>query len=248
MPEVWQRAGDQETLAVRSGGTNGGIVRAHLKRQPYFVRSVRKLTPIRERNPVSPQAHRYILFHKPYGVLSQFTSEHGSRWRTLSEFDLPKDVYAVGRLDADSEGLLLLTNDGALIKRLLEPRFAHPRMYWAQVEGAPTEEALAKLRAGVILDDRRTRPCGARILQPEPDLPAREPRIRYRARIPTSWIEITLTEGRNRQVRRMTAAVGHPTLRLIRVAIGLLRLGDLASATWRELSRSEIMERVDERA
>ena len=183
---------------------------------------------------------RHILFHKPYGVLSQFTLEPGSRWRTLSDFKFPKQVYAAGRLDADSEGLLLLTDDGPLIKRLLEPSFAHPRTYWAQVEGIPSDEALDRMRKGVKIQGYLTRPCQARILQPQPDLAPRQPPIRFRAQIPTTWLELILAEGKNRQVRRMTAAVGLPTLRLIRMAIGNLKLGDLAAGEWRALTNSEL--------
>ena len=186
-----------------------------------------------------PPRHHYIVFHKPYGVLSQFTAETGSRWRTLADFDLPKDIYAAGRLDADSEGLLLLTDDGPLIKKLLEPRFAHPRTYWVQVEGVATPEALERLRKGVGIQGYRTKPCQARVMD-APTLAERVPPIRYRARIPTCWVELILMEGKNRQVRRMTAAVGYPTLRLIRVAMGEVRLDDLAAGKWRELSRDEV--------
>jgi 23S rRNA pseudouridine2457 synthase len=178
-----------------------------------------------------------LIFHKPYGVLSQFTPE--GQHRTLKDYiDVP-DVYAVGRLDADSEGLLLLTNDGLLQHRLTDPKFRHPRTYWAQVENIPDEIALAKLRTGVQVQDYFTRPAQAKLLTPTPDLPPREPPIRHRQSIPTAWIELTLTEGKNRQVRRMTAAVGYPTLRLVRVAIGELTLSDLAPGQWRELSTSE---------
>lgn len=180
---------------------------------------------------------RTLLFHKPYGVLSQFTAEAGHPG--LAAFiDVP-GVYAAGRLDHDSEGLLLLTTDNKLKTRLMDPTFEHPKTYWAQVEGVPPEEALARLRAGVEIQGRRTRPAEARLLAGEPGLPPRDPPIRYRAAIPTSWVEIVLREGRNRQVRRMTAAVGFPTLRLVRVAIGPLRLGDLAPGAWRDLTADE---------
>lgn len=167
----------------------------------------------------------YILFYKPYNVLSQFTGEPGQK--TLADFNFPKDVYAAGRLDKDSEGLLLLTNDGELIHRLLEPRFAHARTYWVQVEGVITQEALQKLQSGVLIQGYRTQPCTARLLLKTPSIPDRVPPIRYRKTIPTSWIEMILTEGKNRQVRRMTGSVGFPTLRLIRVAIGNFQLGNL---------------------
>jgi len=181
-----------------------------------------------------------LVLHKPYGHLSQFTIEPGSRWRTLADFGLPKGVYAVGRLDADSEGLLLLTDEKGLNHRLLDPQYAHRRGYWAQVEGHPTAEAMARLEAGGIdLKDFKTLPCRARVLCPPPPLPARVPPVRVRQTVPDAWLELELIEGKNRQVRRMTAAVGLPTLRLVRVSTGNFRLGDLASGTWRELSAAE---------
>mgnify|MGYP001544320349 CR=1 FL=1 len=177
-----------------------------------------------------------LAFHKPYGVLSQFTPEPGSRWRTLAEFGLPKNVYALGRLDADSEGLLLLSDEPGLNSRLLDPKHAHRREYWVQVERVPTAEALTQLaRGGIDLGDYRTLPCRARLLDPAPTPPPRNPPIRFRKNVPDAWLALELTEGKNRQVRRMTAAVGHPTLRLIRVRIGALELGDLATGLWREL-------------
>lgn len=179
---------------------------------------------------------RYILFNKPYGVLSQFSGEG----RTLKDFIKVRDVYPVGRLDHDSEGLLLLTNDGELQHRLSDPEFGHPRTYWAQVERLPDEEALRQLAAGVTIQGQRTRPAKVRLLPREPDLPARTPPIRFRKNVPTAWIELILTEGRNRQVRRMTAAAGHPTLRLVRVAIGNLQLEGLEPGQWREVRREEI--------
>ena len=182
--------------------------------------------------------YRYILFHKPYGVLSQFTPEaHGQR--TLSEFRLPKGLYAAGRLDADSEGLLLLTNDGSLINQLLEPG-NHERTYLVQVEGVATPKARLELETGVTIQGYVTLPAKARLLDTEPVLLPRNPPIRVRKSIPTSWIEIKLREGKNRQVRRMTAAVGFPTLRLVRVAIDGLKLGDLAAGNWRELNPNEV--------
>lgn len=178
---------------------------------------------------------RYILFNKPYGVVSQFSGE-GS---TLKDFIKARDVYPVGRLDHDSEGLLLLTNDGELQHRLSDPKFGHPRTYWVEVERIPDEQALRRLAAGVTIQGYRTRPATVRLLQHEPDLPARTPPIRFRKNVPTAWVELILTEGRNRQVRRMTAAVGHPTLRLVRVAIGDLRLEGLGPGEWREARREE---------
>jgi 23S rRNA pseudouridine2457 synthase len=181
-----------------------------------------------------------IAFNKPYGVLSQFTPEPGSRWRTLAEFGLPRDVYALGRLDADSEGLLLLSDEPGLNTRLLDPEHAHEREYWAQVEGIPDALALGQLeRGGVVIGDYRTRPCRARRLDPAPPIPPRDPPIRFRKNVPDAWLALELVEGKNRQVRRMTAAVGHPTLRLIRVRIGDFALGDLSAGKWRELTAQE---------
>ena len=171
-----------------------------------------------------------ILFNKPYGVLSQFTPEAGHR--ALDEFGFPPGVYAAGRLDHDSEGALLLTDDGRLIKKLLDPKFAHPRTYLAQVDGQITMEAVRQLEKGVAIKGYRTRPCKAEIVMPPESLWERVPPIRYRAAIPTSWVRLTLIEGKNRQVRHMTAAVGFPTLRLIRTQIGNLPLGDLQSGQW----------------
>jgi 23S rRNA pseudouridine2457 synthase len=174
-----------------------------------------------------------LALHKPFGVVSQFLPKGG--WRTLAEFGLPPSVHPAGRLDADSEGLLLLTDDGALQHRLTDPRFEHPKTYWAQVEGAPIDADLAPLRRGIPIQDYVTRPCDARVLDPAPSMPPREPPIRVRKSIPDTWIELVLSEGRNRQVRRMTAAVGFPTLRLVRVAIGEVRLEGLAPGQWREV-------------
>jgi len=174
-----------------------------------------------------------LAFHKPYGVISQFLPKGG--WRTLAEFGLPPRVVPAGRLDADSEGLLLLTDDGALQHRLTDPRFEHDKTYWAQVEGAPTEADLEPLRRGIAIRDYVTRPARARLLDPPPELPPRDPPIRVRKHIPDRWIELVLHEGRNRQVRRMTAAIGFPTLRLVRVAIGEIRLAGLAPGQWREV-------------
>jgi 23S rRNA pseudouridine2457 synthase len=179
-----------------------------------------------------------IAFHKPYGVLSQFTGD-GSPNRTLAEFGFPKDVYPIGRLDADSEGLLLLSDEPELNEQLLHPRRGHPRTYWAQVERIPTTEALRRLSRGVVVQGRKTLRCRAWLLDPQPQPPHRDPPIRYRKNVPDCWIGLELVEGRNRQVRRMTAAIGHPTLRLCRVGIGGLRLGQLEAGRWRVLSVAE---------
>lgn len=181
----------------------------------------------------------YLAFNKPYGILSQFTSDNVNE--TLTIFNLPKDVYACGRLDKDSEGLLLLTNDGALIDRLLNPVHDKIKTYWVQVENIPTAEALKKLESGVMIGDYKTRPCKVRILEPQPVIPERDPPVRKRLSIPTCWIEVQLTEGKNRQVRRMTAAVGFPTLRLIRTKIGKLSLENLRPGEYREIQKSDII-------
>jgi 23S rRNA pseudouridine2457 synthase len=212
-----------------------------------------------------------IAFHKPFGVLSQFTGDlprqcastaGGSPNRTLAEFGFPKNVYAIGRLDADSEGLLLLSDEPAWNEKLLHPRHAHEREYWAQVEKIPTPESLNKLEKGVLIQGRKTLPCRAWLLEPPPEvgravlcapristipaddahgvtrptIPPRNPPIRFRKSVPDCWIGLELVEGKNRQVRRMTAAIGHPTLRLVRVRIGNFRLGDLPPGKWKILT------------
>lgn len=191
--------------------------------------------------PLISTRDRHILFYKPYGVLTQFTDERsGLNRATLGDFIPVKGVYPVGRLDKDSEGLVLLTSNGRLQHRLSDPSFAHPRTYWVQVERTPDDAALTALRQGVTIQQYTTRPAQVILLDREPPLPPREPPIRYRKSVPTAWLEITLTEGRNRQVRRMTAAVGFPTLRLVRVAIAHLKLTGLAPGQWRDLTPVEI--------
>jgi len=182
--------------------------------------------------------HTYIAFNKPYGMLSQFSGSD----RTLKEYIPVRRVYPAGRLDQDSEGLLLLTDDGQLQHRLTDPKFAHPRTYWVQVERVPDENALRQLREGVVIQNYRTRPAQVRLLGEEPQLTPRDPPIRFRKNVPTAWLEITLIEGRNRQVRRMTAAVGYPTLRLVRIAMGELWLNELEIETgeWKELTAREL--------
>jgi 23S rRNA pseudouridine2457 synthase len=192
-------------------------------------------------------AESTLLLHKPYGVLSQFTPEPGSRWRCLADLVPVPRVYAAGRLDADSEGLLLLTAEGRLQQRLTDPRFGHWRTYWVQVEGTVTEKQLQQLRDGVMVQGRQTLPARAQHLRCEQiqQWPDRVPPIRERRAIPTAWLELSLQEGRNRQVRRMTAAVGLPTLRLIRSSIDLmdgglpLNLNGLAPGAWRPVSTEE---------
>jgi 23S rRNA pseudouridine2457 synthase len=177
-------------------------------------------------------------FNKPYGVLSQFTSD-GSPNRPLAEFGFPQGVYAIGRLDADSEGLLLLSDEPEWNQRLLHPRHAHEREYWAQVERIPSPQALDRLAAGIVIQGRKALPCRAWQLEPQPEVPPRNPPIRFRKSVPTCWIGLELVEGKNRQVRRMTAAIGHPTLRLLRVRIGGFQLRDLPPGQWRELTAAE---------
>jgi 23S rRNA pseudouridine2457 synthase len=174
-----------------------------------------------------------IVFNKPFNVLSQFTDSAGRR--TLADYVKARDVYPAGRLDYDSEGLLLLTDDGALQRRIADPRHKMKKTYLVQVEGTPDDKALAQLRRGVKLKDGLTAPAGARLVEEPGWLWPREPPIRYRRDIPSAWLELTITEGRNRQVRRMTAAIGHPTLRLVRVSIGAWSLDGLAPGEWRKL-------------
>ena len=179
-----------------------------------------------------------LAFHKPWGVVSQFTPD-GSPNRTLAEFGFPAGVYPIGRLDADSEGLLLLSDEPSLNQKLLHPRHGHRRVYWVQVERIPTPAALRQLERGVVLGGHATLPCRAWRLEPPPSLPPREPPIRFRKSVPDCWIALELVEGKNRQVRRMTAAVGHPTLRLVRAQIGGFGLGNLAPGRWKVLSSTE---------
>ena len=179
-----------------------------------------------------------IAFNKPYGTLSQFTGD-GSPNQPLAAFGFPKNVYPIGRLDADSEGLLLLSDEPQLNQLLLHPRRAHEREYWVQVERVPSPGSLDQLAHGLIIQGRRTLPARAWVLDPQPEIPARHPPIRFRKSVPTCWIALELVEGKNRQVRRMTAALGHPTLRLVRVRIGKFCVGQLAPGTWRELLPGE---------
>ena len=178
-----------------------------------------------------------ILFHKPHGVLPCFTDPGGRP--TLAKYIPTPDVYAAGRLDRDSEGLMILTSDGALAHRITDPKHKLPKVYWVQVERIPDDAALERLRHGVVLSGTRTRPAKVRRLPSEPTLPERPVPIRVRRTVPTAWLELVLHEGMNRQVRRMTAAVGHPTLRLVRVAIGPVTLGDLAAGHWRLMTPQE---------
>lgn len=181
----------------------------------------------------------YIAFYKPYGILSQFTSDKLEE--TLSVFNLPKDVYPCGRLDKDSEGLLILSNDGAFIDQLLNPKFEKEKIYWVQVENIPDHESLTKLaRGGIQIQDYKTKPASVKILDPQPLMPDRTPPIRTRLTIPTCWLEIKISEGKNRQVRRMTASINHPTLRLLRMQVGKYKLGELRPGEWLKIKKSDI--------
>jgi 23S rRNA pseudouridine2457 synthase len=200
----------------------------------------REMTAQDERRKLMDQttsSSRTIALFKPYDVLSQFRDAGGRA--TLAAFVAIPGVYPVGRLDRDSEGLLLLTDDGRLAHRLTDPRFAHPRTYLVEVERIPDAAALEALRRGVVLSDGPTRPAEVELLAEPPELPERPVPIRVRKTVPTAWLRLTIREGRNRQVRRMTAAVGHPTLRLVRVAIGPIEVGSLAPGQWRELTQVE---------
>ena len=179
-----------------------------------------------------------IAFNKPYGVLPCFTDSEGRP--TLADYITLSGVYAAGRLDQDSEGLMILTSNGALAHRITDPQHKLPKVYLTQVERIPDERAIERLCRGVLLSGKRTRPAEVRLLETEPSLPERPVPIRFRKNVPTAWLEITIHEGMNRQVRRMTAAVGHPTLRLVRIAIGPVRLGDLKPGEWRALAEDEI--------
>jgi 23S rRNA pseudouridine2457 synthase len=181
---------------------------------------------------------RTIAFNKPYGVLPCFTDPSGRP--TLADYVSIPDVYSAGRLDRDSEGLMILTSDGPLAHRITDPQHKLPKVYLVQVERVPNERAIAQLSQGVVLGGTRTRPATVRLLAEEPMLPERSVPIRFRKHVPTAWLEITIHEGMNRQVRRMTAAVGHPTLRLVRIAIGAVRLGDLKPGEWRDLQEDDI--------
>jgi 23S rRNA pseudouridine2457 synthase len=181
----------------------------------------------------------YILFYKPYGVLSQFSRENSHK--ALCDFGpFPKDIYAAGRLDADSEGLLFLTNDTVVNHRLTDPKFGHERTYFVQIEGIPDNSNLAQLSSGIMIGTKRTKPAVVRLIDNDPNFPERAVSIRFRKKIPTSWLEMTLREGRNRQVRKMTAAIGHPALRLVRTSITFLTLKDLNPGEHRELTSEEI--------
>ena len=189
----------------------------------------------RQRRSVAPEERKVLVFNKPYDVLSQFTDGQGRQ--TLADFIDVKDVYAAGRLDRDSEGLMVLTNDGILQAKLTQPKSKAEKTYWVQVDGAPSDEELEPLRRGVTLKDGPTLPAKVRIMEEPSHLWPRTPPVRFRANIPTTWLAITIMEGRNRQVRRMTAHIGYPTLRLIRYSMGDITLGDLQPGQWQDLQR-----------
>jgi len=178
---------------------------------------------------------KYILFNKPYAVLSQFTPEDGKQ--SLQDFSFPEKVYPVGRLDYDSEGLLLLTDDNSIKHKLTDPKFKLPKTYLVQIERVPSVESLQQLCEGVVIEGKKTRPAEVRLLEEEPNLPLRSVPIRFRKNVPTAWIELTIREGRNRQVRKMTAAVGHPTLRLVRIKVGNISLDELQPGQWKIIEK-----------
>lgn len=189
--------------------------------------------PIKQKPRVTAAERKVLVFNKPYDTLSQFTDGDGRK--TLADYITVKDVYAAGRLDRDSEGLMVLTNDGVLQAKLTQPSSKSPKTYWVQVDGAPSEQDLDQLRRGVELKDGMTLPAQVEIIA-EPNVWQRTPPVRFRANIPTTWLSITIIEGRNRQVRRMTANIGFPTLRLIRYSIGEIKLGDLQPGQWKEIT------------
>lgn len=182
--------------------------------------------------------YKYIAFYKPYGVLTQFTGEQGDK--TLADFNFPPNVYAAGRLDKDSEGLLILTDDGVFNQKLTHPKNHKEKTYLVQIENIPTKDSLDKLAKGVKIKDYLTKPCKVKLVL-DPYFAPRNPPIRERKNIPTSWLELKISEGKNRQVRRMTAAIGHPTLRLIRTQIGKLKLSELKPGEWKTVEKKQIL-------
>ena len=183
---------------------------------------------------------KYVAFFKPYGILSQFTSDNPSE--TLACFNLPKDIYPCGRLDKDSEGLLILSNDGDFVDQLINPKFDKEKIYWVQVENIPSEASLNIIRpGGIVIQDYKTKPGKIKRLDQNFSMTERDPPVRFRKNIPTCWLEIKISEGKNRQVRKMTAAIGHPTLRLIRMQVGKFKLNSLRPGEWIEIKKTEIL-------
>lgn len=234
-PEIHSRPSDQIRTSPGEPSGTAEVADCRVKSTPVH----RTLKPRPRRMELTAPAPT-IVFNKPYGVLPCFTDPE--RRPTLADYIKLPGVYAAGRLDFDSEGLMILTSNGVLIHRVTDPEHAWPKVYLVQVERVPDEHALRRLRQGVMLKGARTRPAEARLLSDEPELPERPVPIRYRKSVPTAWLELTIREGQNRQVRRMTAAVGHPTLRLVRVAIGPITLGTLRPGEWRPATRRELGE------
>ncbi|MZI95467.1 23S rRNA pseudouridine(2457) synthase RluE [Vibrio sp. CAIM 722] len=224
-------SGKRSKTAVRSSTP---ARRSHSNDKKRYTKPQNKRPSQTNRKPrISPDEQKIIIFNKPFDVLSQFTDGDGRQ--TLADFIPVKEVYAAGRLDRDSEGLMVLTNDGVLQARLTQPKSKSPKTYWVQVEGAPSEQDLDHLRQGVELKDGMTLPAEVNIIDEPTSLWPRNPPVRFRAAIPTTWLAITIIEGRNRQVRRMTAHIGYPTLRLIRYSMGDITLGDLANGEWKQI-------------
>ncbi|NAZ95595.1 pseudouridine synthase [Vibrio toranzoniae] len=221
-----KQSGNRQNRSSDKNSTGNTHKRPHSSKHRY------KSKPMSTKPKVTLEERKVILFNKPFDTLSQFTDGEGRK--TLADFIPIKDVYAAGRLDRDSEGLLVLTNDGIFQAKLTQPNSKSPKTYWVQVEGSPSEEDLDKLRKGVELKDGMTLPARVEIM-PEPEVWERTPPVRFRAAIPTTWIAMTIIEGRNRQVRRMTANIGFPTLRLIRYSMGNMNVGELQPGEWREV-------------
>ena len=221
---------ESSSSSVRNGKPGFKRPSSHRTSAKHSSRNRKKTASSKPK--IAPEDRKVIAFNKPFDTLSQFTDGDGRK--TLADFIPLKDVYAAGRLDRDSEGLLILTNDGVLQAKLTQPKSKSPKTYWVQVDGAPSEADLDKLRKGVELKDGMTLPAKVEMME-APEIWERNPPVRFRANIPTTWLAITIIEGRNRQVRRMTANIGFPTLRLIRYSMGDIKLGDLQPGEWKEV-------------